>query len=151
MNPYEVKDFTKEIDDKPKRFPLSATAGITLIHMGGETAQRAFNELMRPYEARLKMGSDLTEAESKALNLSFIVDTIVKGWDDITDKDGNDVPYSREAAMAMFSALPRFLALVMNMAKEEDAFEKARVEEEVGNSLNTSNGAVAPPPKTEAG
>lgn len=149
MNPYEL--FSKEIDDKPKRFPLSQTSGITLIPMGGETAQRAFNELMRPYESRLKMGSALTEDESKELNIKFMVDTIVKGFDGFEGSDKQPVEYSKEVLTAMFSKMPRFLALVMNIAKEEDNFEKAIIQEEVGNSQNTSNGPAEPLQNQEGG
>jgi hypothetical protein len=94
MNLYEA--FETNLDDTAKEFPLSDTAAITLLPIGGEKAKRAFDRMMEPYSPRLNAGGKLTEEENKSLNARFYAETIVKGWKGIKDREGKLIKYTPE-------------------------------------------------------
>ncbi|ARK07417.1 hypothetical protein LAV_00017 [Sphingobium phage Lacusarx] len=133
MNLYEA--FENTLVDEGKEFPLSDTAFITLLPMGGDKARRAFDRMMEPYSPRLNAGGKLTEEENKALNIKFYANHVILGWRGIKGKDGEELPYSKENAFSLLSdeKLARFFALIIRMAANDAAFEAERAEEDAGN------------------
>ena len=140
MNIYEA--FGSDFKDAAKTFPLSEDASITLMPTSGEASRRAFEKLMEPYSVRLNAGGKLTEAENKALNVKFFANHIIKGWTGIRDSEGNEIEFSSAAAEALLGdkKLERFFLLIIKIANDEDSFKAARDENDLGNSLLTSNG-----------
>lgn len=134
MNIFEA--FERNLVDEAKEFPLSDTAFITLLPVGGEKARRAFERMMEPYSPRLNAGGKLTEEENKALNVKFYAEHVVKGWRGVKDRDNKEIKFSPDAAKALFSdkRLEGFFALIIRMAANDAAFEAARAEEDEGNS-----------------
>lgn len=125
--------FDKTITQDVKTFPLSEDASIDLLPMGSDLAKRKFEQMMEPYQPRLKAGGELSEEENKRLNLRFFSEVIVKGWKGLKDAEGKDIKFSAEAAAKLFEALPRLFALVVRMASDEEAFSAAREEDEAKN------------------
>lgn len=126
--------FDVQLSEDAKTFPLSDDASIDLLPMGSEFSRRKFEQMMEPYQARLKAGGELTEQEATKLNTRFFAEVIIKGWKGLKDKEGKDIKFSVENAFKLLEALPRFNALIARMAADESAFQIAKVEEEVGNS-----------------
>lgn len=133
MNIYEA--FERNLDDTPKEFPLSDTASITMLPVGGEKARRAFEQMMEPYSPRLNAGGKLTDKENKDLNVRFYAEYIVKGWKGITDRDDAEIPFTVENAKKLFGddKLAGFFALIIRMASNDAAFEAVKAEEDAGN------------------
>lgn len=134
MNLYEA--FERNLVDEGKEFPLSDTAAITLMPVGGDKARRAFERMMEPYSPRLNAGGKLTEEENKNLNVRFYAEVIIKGWKGLKDKDDKEITFSVENAKKLLSddKLASFFALIIRMASNDAAFEAARAEEDEGNS-----------------
>lgn len=133
MNIFEA--FERNLIDEAKEFPLSDTAFISLLPVGGEKARRAFERMMEPYSPRLNAGGKLTEQENKDLNVRFYAETVIKGWRGITDREGKEIPFTVENAKMLLSdkKLEGFFALIIRMAANDAAFEAARAEEDAGN------------------
>jgi hypothetical protein len=133
MNLYEA--FERNLIDEGKEFPLSDTAHITLLPVGGDRARRAFERMMEPYSPRLNAGGKLTEQENKDLNVRFYAETVIKGWRGLTDREGNEIPFNKENATKLLSdeKLQSFFALIIRMASNDAAFEAARAEEDEKN------------------
>jgi hypothetical protein len=134
MNLYEA--FERNLVDEGKEFPLSDTANITLLPVGGDKARRAFERMMEPYSPRLNAGGKLTEEENKSLNVRFYSEVIIKGWTGIQGRDGENIPFTADNAKKLLSdeKLAGFFALIIRMASNDAAFEAARAEEDEGNS-----------------
>lgn len=132
MNIYEAFE-SKEVVDDGKWFDLGPDSGIKLLYMGSEKARRKHENLMRPYAQRQKIGVELTEEESKAVNAKFLSECLVLDWKGIKGKDGEVIDYSPEAVAAICEALPRFTALILRIAMDETNFEKELVDTETGN------------------
>lgn len=131
MNIYE--QYGTPVSQEPKTFPLSEDSSITLLPMGSDKARRAFERLMEPYSPRLNAGGKLTEEESNKLNVRFFAETVVVGWEGLKDREGELIPHSADAAKALFSEVPRFFALIVKIATNEDSFETNKTEADSGN------------------
>lgn len=133
MNIYEAFE-SKSYEEEGKWFDLGPDSAIQLLYMGSEKVRRSYENLMRPYAQRQKLGLELTEEESRKVNAKFLSETLVLSWRGIKDKEGKEIKYSKEAVNALTEALPRFTALILKIATDDTNFEKSAVEEEVGNS-----------------
>lgn len=133
MNIYEA--FERNLVDEGKEFPLSDTAYITLLPVGGEKARRAFERLMEPYSPRLNAGGKLTDEENKRLTVDFYTNTVILGWRGMKDRENKDIPFNKENVRALLTdkKLESFFALIIRMASNDAAFEAAREEEDAGN------------------
>lgn len=138
MNIYE--QFDVQVSQEAKTFPLSDDASIDLLPMGSDFAKRKFDQIMAPYQPRLNAGGKLTEEENKRLNLKFFSEVIVRGWRGLREapteegKLGKEIKYTPEAAAKLFEALPRFFALVVRIASDEDSFVIEQIKADEGNS-----------------
>lgn len=132
MNLYEA--FDVQVSQDAKTFPLSETASIDLLPLGSDVAKRKFDQLMEPYQARLNAGVKLTEDENKKLNIRFFSEVIVRGWVGMKDSENKDIKFSPANAAKLFEALPRFFALVLKLASDEDAFTITKNGDEEKNS-----------------
>lgn len=132
MSIYDIFE-SKPLDEEGKWFDLGPKERIRLRFMGSEAARRAHENLMRPYAQRQKLGLDLSDEESKKVNIEFLSKTLILDWEGFTDKDGKNIKYSPEAAATLCEALPRLTALILRIAMDETNFEKDLIEEEVGN------------------
>lgn len=133
MNIYEA--FEKTLVDEGKEFPLSETAFIKLLPVGGEKAQRKFQQMMEPYAPRLKAGGELTKTENRELNAKFYAEHIILGWRGLKGKDGEEIVYNKQVCydLLLDKKLETFFALIIRMASDDAAFEEARTEEDEGN------------------
>lgn len=136
--------FDVKVSQDAKNFPLSDDSSIDLLPLASEVAKRQFDELMEPYQARLSAGYKLTEEENKKINIKFFSETIVRGWAGLraapteeqkaNKEPGDLIPYTPEAAAKLFDALPRFFALIVKLASDEDAYTLAKTADEEKNS-----------------
>lgn len=133
MNIFET--FANNLVDEAKTFPLSETASITMMPVGGDKGRRAFNKMMEPYAARLQAGGTLTEAENEALSKRFYAEFVVVGWEGINDADNQPIPHSVEAAKTLFNdkRLEGFFSLIVRMSQNEAAFRAQADENDSGN------------------
>lgn len=132
MNIYEAFQ-SKPLEEDGKWFDIGPTTKIKLLYMGCEKARRKHENLMRPFAQRQKMGLELTEDESKAINAKFLSECLVLSWEGMEGKNKEAIPYSAEAVAVLCEALPRFTALILRIAMDETNFEKELVEAEQGN------------------
>lgn len=139
MSIYEIFE-AKPLDEAGKWFDLGPNEKIKLRYMGSEEARRAHENLMRPFAQRQKLGLELSEEESKKVNVEFLSKTLILDWKGFTERPNEDgtpgkpIKFSPEAAAALCEALPRLTALILRIAMDETSFEKDLIEEEVGNS-----------------
>lgn len=132
MSIYDIFE-TKPLDEDGKWFELGPAEKIKLRYMGSEAAKRAYENLMRPFAARQKLGLDLTDEESKKVNIAFLSETLIMDWQGFTDREGKEIKFTPAAAAALCEALPRLTALILRIATDESNFEKELVETETGN------------------
>jgi hypothetical protein len=91
---------------------------------------KALETATKPYRRNMDA---LKNETAEALYRDVFVKTVLKGWTNIQDKAGNDIPYSREAALKLFEDLPRLYEDLNARAGSIDLFREAQQEDEAGN------------------
>lgn len=120
---------------------LEAGAGVTLeypgfsitIHRAGG-ANKKFAQIlsnkMKPFRHQLDRGIMDDDVSARILRESY-AEGVVIGWNNIKDADGNDMPFSKENVIKLFTDLPDLFADVRIQAENVSLFreEEAKVDE----------------------
>jgi hypothetical protein len=84
------------------------------------------------YGQQLEMGT-LDDDTAFELMLDIFVNTVLLDWDGVADRDGNDLPFSKENAKRVLTDLPDLYADLNARANKRDYFLEKRKEEDAGN------------------
>jgi|SRR5687768_9481542 len=86
-------------------------AKFKLARAGGanENFMKTANKRLKPFQSAM---DSLPKKAADELAQGIFVDTLLLDWKNVTDRDGKDLPFSKEAARKLLSQLPNlFLAL----------------------------------------
>lgn len=92
-----------------------------------------FNAKMRPH-ARALANDSLGEEKSNELLLDIFFDSIMVGWQDVTDREGNELEYNRANFSKLMKDLPDLWGTLREEAGNVKNFQ-AQTAEEDGNTL----------------
>jgi hypothetical protein len=107
---------------------------VTLCRMGqtNKAYTRALEEATRPHQAAIQAETLDNELGGKILRGVF-VDTCLKSWRNLPKseltgdpKDTDDLPFTRENAIALFDEFPDFYTVVEAAAKKASNFREAQ-------------------------
>lgn len=92
---------------------------IKVARAGGanKSFQKALTTKMRPFRRQLETGT-MDVAVADTLMLDVYAETVVLGWENIEDQDGNELPFSVENVKQLFADLPDLAADVRSQAQE---------------------------------
>ena len=111
-------------------------AGAIIIHRAGG-ANKRYRDLgqkrMRSYQRRIEAGT-ITDDEANKLLIGIYADSVVIGWRDIVDEEGNPLPFSRDNVVKLFTDLPELFEDVREAATSRGLFASEMVEADKGNS-----------------
>jgi len=83
---------------------------------------------------RRKIQNDMLESkELQEMIKEVVVDTVLLGWENIEDRNGNDLPFTRENALKLFKELPDLYADINEQANRVALFRIAVREEDAKN------------------
>lgn len=93
---------------------------------------KALEAATRPYRRQLELGSIKNEIAEK-LFLNVFVDTILRGWENVQDENGNDIPYSKDCAISLLEELGDVYDRLQEEAKIASNFRDLALEKEAKN------------------
>ncbi|MCI0418642.1 MAG: hypothetical protein L0312_05375 [Acidobacteria bacterium] len=107
---------------------------IRIARAGGANKKylRATEKLSRQYRNQIRMGTFSGDLANKVMQEVF-ADTVVLGWEGVTDADGTNIPFSRENCMRLFRDLPALWDDVQEQAASVAIFREAELDEVAGN------------------
>lgn len=130
----------KENNGIPIKFPGSPTSSgkIPTFYVGriskkNKRFQKVTDQLYKPYRKNkngLKNMSD--EVAEDILKKSFIKGCL-RGWENIENADGVEIPFTEENADKLFSDLPDLFEHLMEQANDLSLYLDEQLEEEVKN------------------
>lgn len=94
---------------------------------------KALERSTKPYKKAIQTGT-LSNEIAKKLDRDAFLDTCLLGWSNVTDKDGNLLEFSRQAADKLFTELPELYADVREMANNMALYREEVREADLGNS-----------------
>lgn len=93
---------------------------------------KALEAATRPYRRQIELGT-MNNDKAEEIFLGVFVDTVLKGWNNVRDESGADMPFTKQNAMKLFKDLPEVYERLQEEAKLSANFREASLEEEAKN------------------
>ena len=93
---------------------------------------KALEAATRPYRRQIELGT-MNNDKAEEIFLGVFVDTVLKGWKNVRDESGADMPFTKQTAMKLFKDLPEVYERLQEEAKLSANFREASLEEEAKN------------------
>ena len=93
---------------------------------------KALEAATRPYRRQIELGT-MNNDKAEEIFLGVFVDTVLKGWKNVRDESGADVPFTKQTATKLFKDLPEVYERLQEEAKLSANFREASLEEEAKN------------------
>jgi len=152
FNPFKAFETDLTAEEKGRVFDKELGFGpgvtCTIARAGNRAYSRLLSAMWKANEETLKRGQadDATEEERKAGDdLAFklvgtaLAKTVLLNWAGMTDRKGNPLPYSTEAAEELL-AIKDFRAVITRIAESHRSFLVQQEDENAKNSVPTSSG-----------
>ena len=97
--------------------------------------QRVSEKVFRPYRRQIEAKTIDPKVADKLLAQVF-AQTVILGWENVTDRDGNELEFSPDNAQKLLLDLPDLFASLREEAVAAANFRADEVEEDLGNSEN---------------
>lgn len=107
-------------------FDVSSDISFHLRRFGGSNAQKV-NQSMAKYHkpyAKLIESNRLGIEETNLVMAKVFVDSCLISWKGVKDEEGNDLPYSFDNAVKLFTALPELFNALFKYCSEMESFKE---------------------------
>ncbi len=91
------------------------------------------DKLLRPVLRRLRAG-EIDSAEMEDVTIRVFARTVLLGWKNLQDDDGQEIPYSEVKALELMRSHRDFFLMVQELALDAEMFRARDAEESRKNS-----------------
>lgn len=107
---------------------------IKIARAGGANVAfaKAFEKATRPYRKRMDMGT-LDESVANELLVQVFAQTVVKDWEGVTDREGNELKFNVENCVKVFMDLPDLFADVKEASMSVANYRYEEIEDDIKN------------------
>lgn len=89
----------EEADKKPPTFIVARAGGANIAY------DNMMDQRLKPLRRRIQ-ADNVANKELENITREVFIATVLKGWENVTDEAGVVIPYSNNAAEALFKRLP---------------------------------------------
>jgi len=107
---------------------------INILRAGG--ANRKFANVSRREYRKHQHAIDaglMGEEDSAKMLAEIYADSIIIGWEGVTDRDGNELECNRDNVVFLLTELPELFAEIREQATNVDSFRLKQLEDDAGN------------------
>lgn len=130
---YDLFDSKADLERDGKWFSLG-TMQFKLARSGGNNVEflKSFRKRMLPMK-KLIDSNQLPEKQSQRLLAQVLSEAVVRDWKDVIGRDGQPIPYSKDACLQLFTELPNLMLAVNQIADNFENFQNEQLEEDAKN------------------
>lgn len=123
--------FVKKPDGKPD---TKRPIGIRVARAGGANTAylRRAEAVLKPYRRQIQTDT-MDRGLIDEITRQLFAETIVKGWENVQDENGEDLPFSVENCVALFTKLPELFADIQEQSQRSALFRAEIMEADAGN------------------
>lgn len=128
MNPYEL--FKTDSNMEAAGIDLDyGDFSIRISRAGGANQKylKLLGERMKPHRRRIENGT-LDNAVAERLLAEVYADSVILGWTNITDADGQALPFNRDNCVRLLLDLPELFRDIQEQAGRVANFRAAQIE-----------------------
>lgn len=132
-NPYEL--FKTDGDLETKGVVLNYGGfKITVARAGGANKKysKVFEAKIRPHRRAIANGT-LDETTDRQVMAEVYADAVVLGWEGVTDKEGDEMPFTKANVVKLFTDLPDLFVDVIQQANTVSVFRQDELEVDAKN------------------
>lgn len=119
-------DFGTNEDGSLQRFKLARMATSNVKYAA------AIRKITTKYKKALELNTLSDELAEKVFREAF-VDTVLVGWEGISDEKGKTLPFNRDNALKLLTDLPDVYSALQEFAKAAANYRAASLDEDAGN------------------
>lgn len=118
---------------------LGSAGKFTLARAGGSNLQfaRDFKRITSPHRRAIETKTIDDETATRLL-IEAYASSVVLGWKGVTDEAGNEMKFSKQNAIKLFTELPELFNAIRAHAEDAQLYREAELEEEAKNSERSS-------------
>lgn len=123
-SPYELFGTDKSLESEKGVDIDYGDFVITIHRAGGANTEykRVFAEKLKPYQRQYENGT-MDDERLNQIAVDVFAETVVKGWDGVKDREGNDLECTRENIIQVFTDLPDLFGDIVEQAKHFANFQ----------------------------
>lgn len=113
---------------------LGETGKITVARAGGANArfEKRMVEITKPHRRSIQTGI-IDKKTADGLLAQVYAETVVLGWEGLTDENGQALPFSKENAQKLLLDLPDLFLLIRTTSEDQTLFRQEVLEADAGN------------------
>ena len=126
MNLYDIYEtnIEKEKNGTPIKF---GDATLYIASSNGSNNTKFAKRSLELSEKRANFELENPEERAKQVREVY-AECVLVGWENVTDKDGKEIPYSKENALKLFNDLPRLFDKIVELASDINTFKDKKKE-----------------------
>lgn len=127
-------DKQAEVDGLVLEYPDCGNAEIRIARAGGENKRylKALDRVTKRYRAQIRTDTFTPDTQRRVMQEVY-AETVVLGWCNVTDREGNELPFSKENCVKLFQDLPALWEDVFEQANSIALFRESAREDAVKN------------------
>lgn len=108
---------------------------IRIRRAGGanQTFAKVFEIKSKPHRRLMDIPGALDQRVQERIMREVYAESVVVGWENIEDRDGNELPFTKENVIQLFTDLPDLFRVVVKESQDMALFRKEAREEEAKN------------------
>lgn len=133
-NPKKEKEGVRIAYHGDEDLPVDKLPTFIVARTGGANTeyQKAQDRIFKPHR-RAIMNNSMSTARIQQLNRQVFIEGALRGWENVTDADGQQIEFSKDAAVKLFTELPDLFLDLSSQAGDPEYF-KGDIEADAGNS-----------------
>jgi hypothetical protein len=128
----EVEGVKIEFSDAPNDDGSIPTFIISRMGKSNKVYSKALEQATRPYRRQIEL-QVLKNEIAESLFIGVFVNTILKGWLNVYDEEGQLIPFNRDNAIALLTELPDVYSRLQEEAQLSANFRDSVLETEAKN------------------
>ncbi|NUF48730.1 MULTISPECIES: hypothetical protein [unclassified Gilliamella] len=130
-------DKTKEKDGVPIEYAANANGTIPTFYIariGGANSKYSLliKKMTKQYKRQIQMDT-LPEEKLIEISIKAFSEGALRGWDNIQDRKGKNIPFSIENACNLFKQLPDLFTDLISQANDIELYKSVQIEEDIKN------------------
>ena len=118
------------LEEEGKWFDLGENARVLVGRFGSKRHNKVMDKLRKPYDHLLARKGKIPKDEMADMFRASFAEGVMMGWEGFVDKEGNEIPFSKDEALNAITLYKDFYDLLFDFSNDMANF-LSYVEEEV--------------------
>lgn len=105
---------------------------ISRMSKSNKAYSKALEKATRPYRRQFELGT-MDEKKAEEIFKDVFCSTILKGWENLQDHNGEHIPFNKDQAISLFGLLPDLYQDLQEKANSAALFREEMLEDEAKN------------------